>query len=125
MISLSELLHGHDINDVPAEHQQNLEELLKRINLIREAWGQPMIVTSGYRSAEDQARINPKAPQSKHMIGCAVDIADPDESLAAWNHANIALLEQVGLWCEATESTVGWEHYQWLPPGSGNRFFIP
>lgn len=122
-ISMKELLGSHNINDVPIAHQHNLEELKKRINLVRDAWGKPMIVTSGYRSEADQRRINPKAMQSKHLIGAAVDIADPDGLLYEWTVKNEKLLEEVGLWVEVRRG--GWIHYQMLPPRSGRRFFLP
>lgn len=41
---------------------------------IREAWGQPLMVTSGYRSPQLNAAVG-GVPTSAHMIGCAVDIA--------------------------------------------------
>ena len=124
-ITFKELQHGHLLSDIDINTQQQMEILLKRINMIRDAWGKPMTVTSGYRTESDQMRINPKAPRSAHTRGQAVDILDEDGSLAAWVHANEALLEQVGLWCEATESTKGWVHFQIVPPRSGHRFFVP
>ena len=41
---------------------------------IREAWGQPLVVNSGYRSPELNAAVG-GVPTSAHMDGCAVDIA--------------------------------------------------
>ena len=41
---------------------------------IREAWRQPLIVTSGYRSPQLNAAVG-GVPTSAHMEGCAVDIA--------------------------------------------------
>ena len=41
---------------------------------IREAWGQPLIVKSGYRSPQLNAAVG-GVPTSAHMDGCAVDIA--------------------------------------------------
>lgn len=41
---------------------------------IREAWGQPLIVTSGYRSPQLNVAVG-GVPTSAHMDGCAVDIA--------------------------------------------------
>lgn len=123
MISLKEL-NPHNYPTTP-EIDGNLSTLLTRINLIRAAWGQPMTVTSGLRSEADQARINPSAPKSKHLVGGAVDIADPDGSLKSWLKANPQVLVDAQLWCEAAESTVGWCHFQCVPPKSGNRWFIP
>ena len=41
---------------------------------IREAWKQPLVVTSGYRSPQLNAAVG-GVPTSAHMDGCAVDIA--------------------------------------------------
>lgn len=120
---MKELFGGHLISDIPIAAQQNLEELQKRINVIREAWGKPMIVTSGFRTEADQRRINPKAMKSNHLTGRAVDIADADGLLYEWAVKNTALLEGVGLWCEVRQGP--WLHFQSVPPKSGRRFFQP
>ena len=121
MITYLELLHDHNVNDLTTAEQHNLEDLLKAVNVIRQAWGKPMTVTSGFRSPQDQARINPKATHSAHLEGKAVDIEDKDGSLYQWTKDNEALLVQAGLWVEA--GTKGWVHYQIRP--AHNRFFIP
>ena len=121
MISPQELNpHGYDTTP---EVDDNLATLLSRINQVRTAWGKPMVVTSGLRSQADQARINPSAPKSKHLIGAAVDIADADGSLNAWLKADSSILEGAQLWCEERQG--GWQHFQIFPPGSGHRWFFP
>ena len=120
MITLAEL-NSHKYNTTP-EQDKNLATLLDRINIIRAKWGRPMVVTSGLRSEADQARINPAAAKSKHLIGAAVDIADIGE-LKAWLKANPEVLENAQLWCE--EGTSGWVHFQCFPPKSGHRWFLP
>lgn len=121
MVTMVEALKGHFISDVPIAQQRALEDLLVRVNLIRTAWNRPMIVTSGYRTAQDQARINPKVKQSAHMIGQAVDISDPEGNLYRYLEANVPLLEKAGLWVEA--GTHGWVHLQ--SRKASRRFFIP
>ena len=123
MITMKEMLGRHNITDVPHQAELQLEELIRRMNIIRAAWGKPMIVTSGFRLPSDQARINPKAPKSRHLTGNAVDISDPDGELYAWCVKNEALLVEVGLWMEITGGN--WCHFQSLPPRSGRRFFHP
>lgn len=138
MIAMKELLSGSVLPDVPINHQHNLVELQRRINLIRKSWGKPMVVTSGYRSMYDHTRIYSeinakrrrrglppvKMPMgSRHLSGEAVDIADPDGKLMEWCKANAELLEKAELWCE--DGTVGWVHFQIKPPKSGKRFFLP
>ena len=126
-ITFSELQNGHLISDIPITAQQKMEVLLIAINKIRDMWGKPMKVTSGFRDEQDQKRINPKVLHSRHCEGNAVDIADPDGSLYQWAHANQDKLELAGLWCEA--GTKGWLHFQSVPFGSykpgGTRFFNP
>ena len=126
MITMKELLGRLNISDVPIEFQHNLEELLIRINKIRYAWDEPMRVTSGFRTEQDQKRINPKAMRSKHLVGCAVDIAD-DGSLYKFLQDEPRHLENADLYCEL--GTKGWVHFQSKPFGSykpgGKRWFMP
>lgn len=121
------MITAHELNPhgyVPTDEQsQNLAELLKRINEVRTAYGKPLTVTSGLRSASDQQRINPGAPRSYHLLGAAADISDPDGALYAWCKANEPLLERVGLWLEERQGA--WQHFQIYPPRSGHRWFLP
>ncbi|CAB4200179.1 Peptidase M15A, C-terminal [uncultured Caudovirales phage] len=123
MITLKEL----NPRNRPLTHDQeaNLELLHKAINKVRTAYGKPMVVTSGFRSVEDQQRINPKASASKHLLGLAVDIADADGKLWAWCVANLSVIEEAGLYLEDGASTKGWVHFQASPPKSGRRIFKP
>ena len=134
MISYKELLGNHTIAEIPIQHQHNLEELLKRINVIREAWGKSMIITSGYRSMQEHLRIysekgitdKSKIPmQSRHLYGMAVDIADTNQELQHWLKDNVKILEDNGLWMEDFSATKTWCHFQIVPPKSNNRWFLP
>lgn len=123
MISLQELNpHSYPTTQ---EIDDNLQTLLTRVNVIREAWGKPMTVTSGLRSAADQQRINPNAPKSKHLIGAAVDIYDPDKDLQKWCKDNEQILADNQLWMEDFSATPNWCHFQIFSPKSGHRWFIP
>lgn len=127
MIKLEELnkkkLATTDIID------SNLRTLCARLNIIRKAWGKPMIVTSGLRSEKQQQELikagKSTATKSKHLQGLAADIADEDGSLAKWILENVKLLERACLWCEDPKYTPGWLHFQCSPPNSGKRFFKP
>jgi hypothetical protein len=133
MISLQELNPKNF--PLTRDMELNIQILLARINVVREAWGKPMTVTSGVRSVADQKRVYAEIARrnnsnvirvpmgSKHLSAQAVDIADPDGSLMLWCKANVPLLERTGLWIEA--DTKGWTHFQTVAPGSGNRFFKP
>ena len=78
--TLSELTYSatataHSIQNVPtAEAVKNLESLvLNVLDPLREAWGGPIIITSGYRCEELNARVG-GAKYSYHRLGMAADI---------------------------------------------------
>lgn len=121
MISMRELLGRHTIADVPHQAELQLEILQKKLNVVREKWGKPMIVTSGFRLPSDQSRINAKAPKSAHLLGMAADIADPNGELYEWTVQNEALMVELGLYVEVRQG--GWVHYQTRP--TKRRFFLP
>lgn len=131
MILGKEILQG---KDCPKELEENLLNLLIKINKVRDAWGKPMTVTSGWRSKEDQIRIYTAKGitdqaqmhmRSKHFSCQAVDIADPNRELQEWIKTNIKLIEEIGLWMEDFSATPNWVHFQTVPPASGKRFFLP
>ena len=138
LITESEILKAVKKEDMPEDHQKNLEELLEKINKVRYAWAKPMRVTSGYRSKDDQIRIykslaaqrgqtfdESKIPWgSAHLKCAAVDISDPDGSLYQWTRDNEALMEEIGLWMEVKDDQAR-VHFQIYPPKSGNRWFSP
>ena len=135
MISRDELMSGNDYDTLPTYQQININTLLERVNKIRALWGKPMIVTSGYRSMEHHLAIyaakgvtNPAniPMQSKHLIGAAVDISDPDGSLKKFvKNNNYKVLEDAMLWMEDESTTHGWLHVQIFAPMSSKREFMP
>jgi len=131
---MQELLKDAKLEDQTQDIQDNLVELLVRINKVRAAYGKPMTVTSGLRTMADHLRIyaakgitdKSKIPmQSNHLYGRAVDISDPNKELQAWVLKNVKLMEEIGLWMEDFSATTNWVHFQINPPKSGNRFFQP
>lgn len=125
MITMEELLHGHPIASIRPDIQHNLHELLDIMNEIRSAYGQPMIITSGLRTEEDQARINPKAPKSNHILGLACDVSDPHGEFWSWCMSNMPLMEKLGVYFEDKNASPTWAHCQIVPPKSGKRIFKP
>jgi hypothetical protein len=128
MISKDELLKGRDQqypNDYTQEISDNLDQLLIPMNQVRTAWAKPMIVNSGWRPPEINASTPGAATHSKHMIGLAVDIADPDGSLWAWVLQNLSTMQQLNLFFEDKRWTPGWVHFQLGGPASGHRIFVP
>ena len=129
MIMEREILKGQQC---PEKYKDNLLELLIKMNKVRDAYGRPMFVTSGFRTMKDHIRIyesmgipRNKIPlQSKHLYCQACDIADPDNSLMEWVKKHVKLMEEIGLWMEE-DDTVNRVHFQTVPPKSGRRFFNP
>lgn len=134
MITMKELVGKFDYDSQSQQIQDNLDELLDKINEIRQLWGKPMTVTSGLRTREDQIRIYAekgitdlsKIPlKSKHLFGQAVDIYDPNKELQKWCKNNEAVLVDSELWMEDFSATPTWCHFQIVSPRSGKRWFLP
>ena len=138
MITIEELLKGKKLEDLSGKVRYNLHVLVDRLNVIREAYGKPMMVTSGFRSREDHLRIYKELAVkrhiefneeeipwgSQHLTGAAADIADPLGVLHIWCMANIPILEETCLWIEAKDDQPR-VHFQINPPKSGSRVFKP
>ena len=135
MITFKELLKGTPLSEIPINHQQNADILLKKINIVRAEYGKPMIPTSVYRTKQRQLDIyrakgipDSKIPMSsQHLSFEAIDIADPKGELYKWLQDNPDVLEKADMYVES--GTVGWVHLQIRPfksykPG-GTRFFKP
>lgn len=60
-------------NEAPKEVIANLEHLMTLLDKVRELWGKPLIVNSGYRSVELNKRVG-GAINSNHLNGEAADI---------------------------------------------------
>lgn len=62
------------INNSPTvEEIKNMENLIKTLNIIREAWGSPIIVNSGFRNKELNKAVGGSST-SWHLQGMAADI---------------------------------------------------
>lgn len=119
MITASEILKG---KQCPANLQANLDELLRRVNILRGIYGKPMIVNSGYRTREENTRIG-GATNSAHLYCQAVDFRDYSRDLSNWCLANQSVLEECQLWAELPSSTPTWLHLQSRP--AKHRVFEP
>ena len=134
MITMQELLSGQaTFESLDKETQNNLTILLEKVNKIREAYGKPMIVTSGLRTKQHHLEIYakkgifpPNVPmKSNHLFGRAVDFADSDGQLKKWILANMKLVTELDVYFEAFNNTKTWLHVQINPPASKKRFFKP
>lgn len=118
-ITLKEITQGQDI---PTDLLENLYDLWIKINEIRQAYGEPMIVTSGYRTVDHEKKKG-RSGKSDHCKCKAIDIYDPDKKLCKWVHEKEYLLERYNLWVEHTDYTKNWIHFTTQP--KSKRFFIP
>ena len=67
-------------NTIPKELIPHIEELIDFLNPIREVWGKPIIVTSGYRCNELNKKVG-GVSNSAHTIGYGVDLVSGDFSM--------------------------------------------
>jgi hypothetical protein len=118
----SEYLKDRDIEyPLTEEHRSNMTQLLYVISQIREKWGKPIQISSGYRPG----RFNKAAGgaiNSAHLTCEAVDLVDSDGSLAKFCEP---LLQPLDLYMENPKRTNGWVHLQTRRTKSGNRVFQP
>ena len=62
------------IDNTPTpEHEENLKELMEKLDDIREKWGGPIKITSGYRSTILNTKVG-GSKSSAHQFGWAADI---------------------------------------------------
>ena len=64
-------------NTIPKELVPHIEELIDFFFFIREAWGKPIVVTSGYRCKELSMKVG-GVDSSAHTIGYGVDLVSGD-----------------------------------------------
>ena len=127
-ISKDEILMGRDKKypkDYTEQISDNIDQLLIPINKIRDAYGHPMTIASGWRPPAINLSTPGAAPHSKHMIGLAVDIQDKDGSLMKWVLQNLQLMKDLNIYCEDFRYCPNWVHFGLGPPISGKRIFIP
>jgi len=105
------------------EQSSNLVKLAGIISRLEDKMGQCFTVTSGLRTPQDQMRINPLAPNSAHLIGMAVDVADPKHIIYDFCVNNVQFLIDNGIWVEDERYTPSWTHLQTRP--TIRRFFSP
>ena len=99
--SLKELTHSDTAvslgidNTIPKACVANIEHLAYNVlDPLREAWGLPIRVTSGYRSPELNEEVG-GVEESWHMDGCAADITALGISEEHRRHRNIELMSLI------------------------------
>jgi len=66
--------HEFDSPDVQGSGQLMDKELLEILDEVREHYGKPIHITSGYRTESHNAKVGGK-PNSSHLKGLACDVA--------------------------------------------------
>lgn len=123
-ISESEYLMGRDAAaPLTPQMRQNMEKLLVACNLLRDLYGKPMSVSSGYRPPTANAAAG-GAKQSCHLTCEACDFQDTDRKLVQWCLRNLDILVKAGLYMESPINTPTWVHLQTRAPKSGKRVFL-
>jgi len=100
------------IDNTPTEEvKKNLTTLVDRVlDPLRAAWGAPIVVNSGYRSAALNEAVG-GSKTSDHMTGRAADIEAADRTRAS-NAKLFALAQSLGLSFDQLidESNFSWVH---------------
>ena len=100
---------NHGINNEPSKEViSNLEHLMTLLDKVRELWGKPLIVNSGYRCVELNKRVG-GAINSNHLKGEAADITTGNKE------GNLRLFELIKnsdlIWDELIDEKKGkWIH---------------
>lgn len=113
---------ANGIDNTPnAVQQKAIEELIENtLDPIREAWGKPIIVNSGFRSAALNKKVD-GVTSSQHMKGEAADITTGN---AADNKKLFDLIAQSGI---PFDQLIDEKNYRWLHVSysqAHNRFQI-
>ena len=97
---------------------KNAQITVDRANQLLEECGLVRDCNSGWRPEGVNEAVG-GSKHSKHLIGAAIDIADPGGVLDSMlSNSENNLLEELGLWRESPDKTVGWVHLQIEPYGS-------
>ena len=128
MLTLTDYWMGRDVThpqDLTGEIEANAADTVDKANRLLAAFGEQRGITSGWRPPSINAGTPNAAPRSKHMLGLAIDLADPEGDLDDWCMEHLEVLAGLGLSLEHPSATKGWCHVQTVPPKSGKRVFYP
>ncbi len=103
-------------------------EMLQVADTIREAWGSPLICTSGARCNAYTTYLRmmgvAAARKSAHIEGLAMDLRPIYGKLEDFQNFVIQNAETFGVWVEEPTATPSWCHIQIRPVGK-KRVFAP
>jgi hypothetical protein len=135
MIDLRAFFNGRDASfrdELTDDIRRNAADTVAKANalLARSGFAHVCTVNSGWRPHRINRTVANASPTSHHLTGRAIDLPDPDRSLATWCATHLEALAEIGLWLEDPRWTFDpkgdhWVHLQTVPPRSGNRVFAP
>lgn len=88
--SLAEF-HSKDGTAVPLSLRGNIQVLMQQLDVIRNYFGSPLIILSGYRSPQHNENVG-GSPSSKHLCGMAADFYIPGYSHDEVQEATLSLM---------------------------------
>ena len=124
---ISEYTKNREIeHPMTEEQEENMHKLLAVIDELRERYGKPLKISSGYRPEAVNKAVG-GAKKSNHVMCLAVDFVDDPKTrpFTKWCVTNLPILEELGLYMEDPRHTPNWVHLQLVAPRSGKRIFIP
>lgn len=93
----SETAEKNQINNTPsAEVEQNIEELLGVLDDLREFYGKPIRISSGFRCTKLNKLVG-GSPTSAHVIGYAADLQPVQGSFEEFKASVIDWLDKSGV----------------------------
>jgi hypothetical protein len=114
-------------NNPSPDHIDNLKSLcLNVLQPIRSHFDEPVIISSGYRSAELCIAIGSK-PTSQHSEGKAADIEIvnvDNRELAMWIKNNLEFDQLILEFYKEGEPNSGWVHVSYSGENNRNQFLI-
>ena len=109
-------------NNPSSDHVDNLKNLcINVLEHIRLGFNKPVVISSGYRSAELCIAIGSK-PTSQHAEGKAADLEIPgvdNMELAMWIKENLSFDQLILEFYKESQPDSGWVHVSWN--GINNR----
>lgn len=135
MLTLEDYFGRHSSYEKPSDEvMDNAADLLAKVNGLLMAIGsvEPTldaavnpVVRSGWRPKNYNMGVPNAAPNSKHITGQAIDLADDDGELDGFLLDHPEYLVAHDVYIEHPLATKSWTHIQSVGPRSGNRVFFP
>lgn len=113
------------INNSPANDAivDNLEALMEQLDMIREKYGKPIYVNSGYRCPKLNKAVK-GVGNSQHQLGCAADITTRSDSEDRKLYKLITEHFDFDQCIWETVNGGRWIHYSYVRPNRHQKFSI-